>query len=102
MLSICGYLNLIVQCPLSVREMSLAISAAGSCARRTVPLTAIPPTPVARIEGMSSAVIPPIAMTGIRIPSASILEMILRYPSRPSSGERFFLVVVKRKGPQPM
>ena len=65
------------------------VSSMGLSARRIVPLRAIPVTPVAMIEGISSKVMPPMATMGRCIPASFICETIERYPSSPNTGERF-------------
>ena len=62
------------------------VSSMGLSARRIVPLRAIPVTPVAMIEGISSKVMPPMATMGRCIPASFICETIERYPSSPNTG----------------
>ena len=52
------------------------IIATGFSALNTVPLTAIPLTPVASMSSMSSAVMPPMATTGRSMPAASIFSIM--------------------------
>lgn len=55
-----------------IDSMILLVSSTGFSARRMVPLRAMPVTPVCRMAGMSSRVIPPMATMGRWMPSAFI------------------------------
>ena len=79
-----------------------AVSFTGLGERKIVPESAIPFIPVSMMLDMSCAVIPPIATMGMVMPFFRHFSMMLRYPSIPKIGLRFFFVSVNRKGPNPM
>ena len=82
--------------------MNLRIMISGFLASKMAPLMAMPLTPRSIRSGTSSTVMPPMAIKGRSICYCRICSIMAAYPSNPKSGERFFLVVVNRKGPQPM
>ena len=82
-------------------SINSSVAAFISGALAIAPLIAIPFTP-ASINGYTSAgVKPPLATTGMFISFCFMSAHILRYPSTPRTGARFFFVSVNRNGHTP-